>query len=137
MMKTLAGVMIYVCFFAVVVATLADTKVHRTVGEAEVDKVRSDFSGSAQPYRAEVKVKAVRIEVVVSDNCFFCRRLEKTTIPALEEAGYEVKVVDKEDDKRETKRFPTIYYFGKLGTITRTDVGYRTYEQVIKYLEKP
>lgn len=136
-MKTLVGGLSIVCFLAVAVATLAYPEVGHSVSEAKTVESHPDLSGFTRPYRSEVKVRGVRVEFVVMEGCGPCKRLKQTTIPALEKAGYKVQVTNYKDDPRKPEEVPVIYYYGKLGTTVRTDVGYRTYAQVTKYLEKP
>ena len=125
------GALCCVCFTASGLASLAGPQIDYTL-------VQRKDNQSVTVDRASVEeVKACRLEVATMRRCAPCKLLKETTIPALQEAGYEVTVVDRKDDKRDTELFPTLYYIGRLGQVTRTEVGYKTYKHVIKHLEKP
>lgn len=132
-MKNLAGVLCCVFFLSSSAAYLVDTPKVQPNCQREVSENHAVLIGGA---RADW-TKAVRVEIVTMQGCGPCLLLKQTTIPSLEKAGYAVKVVDRYDDTRGTAAFPTIYYFGALGQLTHMDVGYRTYVQVIRHLEKP
>lgn len=81
--------------------------------------------------------KAQAIEVVTLKGCWPCFQLKTIVLVRMIAEGYDVTIVDSEDDTRGSVRYPSIYYLDQWGRVIRKDTGFKTYRHITKYLEKP
>jgi hypothetical protein len=100
-------------------------------------------------FRVEEKkeVAATKLVIVVGKNCPPCRRMKMITYPVLLAEGYDVTIRNADEWNAERRRLqkkptyivtsvPTLVYATEKGQIKRFEPGFKTPEQVKKYLKK-
>ena len=141
MMKSrIFGVLTCVTFLATSTAYLSLGNAHGETENPASVTVHSPLAESHQTgiFRWNKKeTKATSLSAVGWKGCSWCKKLKETTLPTLVKQGYDVRYVDLKDWKGpKVTAGPTLFYFdGKK--IVKIEKGYRTADEVKKYLVKP
>lgn len=155
-MSSLFGSLCLVTFSITSMAHLAVGQTLENQSPAVVSHTRSNASQSwakklfPNIFKVEkkAKAKATKLVIVSSKGCPPCRRMKFITYPVLVSEGYDVVIRDADEWNEERKRLqpknptyivssvPTLIYATEKGKILRAEPGFKTPEQVKKYLYK-
>jgi len=138
------------CIVTFAITLIAGLTLQGNFVEAKDSASKSTLSESTQSNRSwvynifrkkEEKKVATRLAIVVGKNCPPCRRMKLYTLPVLLAEGYDVWTVpvetwNKKNPKNQIKSWPTLVYLTEKNEVVRQEPGFRTPEQVKKYLHK-
>jgi hypothetical protein len=138
-MKRVYGGLCIVAFISTIAACLSgpatiDARENHT-SVSVTNSIPGDVETKGWRWWKKETRKAASLEIVVSKNCAPCRRLKVVAIRLLAE-GYDVTIIKKKDDERNTKAYPTLYYLNAKGWVIKKETGFKTRDHIVKYLGK-
>lgn len=83
----------------------------------------------------QAQTKAATLEIVVTEHCGPCRRLKVVVIRLIAE-GYDIVLVDADQDTRGSSVYPSLYYLDSNGGFLRKETGFKTAAHIKEYLGK-
>lgn len=146
-MKTVYGILCYVCFFTAAAATLADNQKFCVNSQGENNQTRPNYSWTIESnWSKESGIgtigifregeKAASLEIITMQGCGACNKMKNTTIPALLEAGYTVTVIDYDDSDRNPRLVPALFYLNNKNEVIGREIGFQTFDHIVKRLNK-
>lgn len=138
-MKTLSGALCCACYLVVFAAYSISGTLQGPNSPGKDHQNRTNCSEvTQQDWSQKVGLiqKASSLEVATMTGCPPCNHMKAETIPALRRAGYKVTITTRYTDTRHTSQFPTLYYLDSDGEVILIQVGFRTYEEVVRNLKK-
>ena len=123
------------CACTFIVSVAANLAIPDTHAKSENNSVREASSSLTELVFTVTTEKAVSLEVVSMKGCGPCARLKPVLQDMILE-GYDIVIKDISKDTRGTTACPSLYFLDCDGNVILKQTGFRTAEQIKKYLNK-
>ena len=135
-MKRVIGILCCASFILTSAACLIGSEFINLAKDHQSITVDHSYVEQDRPGRqSQAQTKAATLEIVWTEHCGPCRRLKVVAIRLVAE-GYDIVLVNADQDTRGSSVYPSLYYLDSNGGFLRKETGFKTAAHIKEHLDK-